>query len=94
MDTRVAENYCIFSNSSSPTGILALNNDCLFIFYTIGGLFESDSKLFQFWINTRMIDEQETSLFLTKDQLDKACKDTTHTKYSENFKVELVFSNV
>jgi len=74
MDKRIAEDYLVFANTSTSTGILAVDHDVLVVFYS-SGRFESDAKLFQCWFNTRMLDMNEegttATLMLGKEQLDK-----------------------
>ncbi len=55
-------------------------------------------KLFQCWFNTRFIrtdmSSGEPRLIVPKKDLDKACKDTKHKKYSPDMHLEIVFSNM
>lgn len=50
------------------------------------------SKIFTFWFCSSFV--KETRLILTKPELDKAHKDTSHKSYPANFRVELVFSDI
>lgn len=49
-------------------------------------------KIFAFWFNTSFV--KECRLVLHKEELDKAHKDKNHQKYPENFRVELLFTDM
>ena len=54
--------------------------------------FGKKSKLFCFWFHCSFVAQDR--LVLTKPELDKACKDKKHTKYAEDFAVELRFEDL
>lgn len=53
---------------------------------------EKGSKLFAFWFSTWFV--KENRLILTKPELDKAHKDSSHKNFSQNFRVEVSFSDL
>jgi len=53
---------------------------------------EKSSKLFAFWFCTAFV--QENRVLLKKEELDKAHKDSSHKLYHQNFRVELVFTDM
>jgi len=51
-------------------------------------LFGSKEKIFKLWFNTNFIPDDGV-LIITKDLIDKACKDKECKKYKQNFKIEV-----
>jgi len=53
---------------------------------------EKNSKLFAFWFCSAFV--KDNRLVLKKEELDKAHKDSSHKSYHQNFRVELLFSEM
>lgn len=94
---RKAEDYMFFNGGAS--GIATVDHDVQLSFYH-DTMFDKE-KLFQLWFNTRFITFEEEGGTLSKDvrlifqksQLDKACKDTGHKLYSDQFHIELLLKS-
>eukprot|EP00762_Andalucia_godoyi_P007622 ANDGO_00848.mRNA.1 Phosphatidylinositol 3 len=56
--------------------------------------YHRNEKTFHFWFNTCFVSTEEKKLTLTKDEIDKACKDSKHKDYDANFGVTLFFEVV
>jgi len=53
---------------------------------------DKSAKLFAFWVCTSFV--KENRVVLKKEELDKANKDSSHKAFHQNFRVELVFSEL
>jgi phosphatidylinositol-3,4,5-trisphosphate 3-phosphatase/dual-specificity protein phosphatase PTEN len=53
---------------------------------------EKSSKIFAFWFSSLFV--KDNRLVLKKEELDKAHKDTSHKSYHQNFRIELIFSDL
>jgi hypothetical protein len=76
--------------------VLPFEDDLKFAFH-FGSTFSK--KMFHFWINTRYLElippgkgESHPYILLTKDNLDKACKDKKNKAYPATFAVRLTFT--
>eukprot|EP01006_Ploeotia_vitrea_P046790 TRINITY_DN67063_c0_g1_i2.p1 TRINITY_DN67063_c0_g1~~TRINITY_DN67063_c0_g1_i2.p1 ORF type:complete len:161 (+),score=96.84 TRINITY_DN67063_c0_g1_i2:134-616(+) len=70
-----------------PEWALLLKGDIQVQFYHSGALGFGNTKMFQFWVNTRFIIADDCHAELTKPELDKANKDTKHKQFPPGLKV-------
>lgn len=81
--------------STKKKSFEALTKDsCFFSYYVIFIVWLLvQSLMFWFWLNTEFIPESDV-VILTKDEIDKAAKDTKHTLYAPNMRITLYFRAV
>ena len=66
-----------------------VTGDVRFTFYNVG-MIGSRDKIFKFWVHTQFLPD-DNKFCLTKNEIDKAVKDTTNKNFKEDFKVEVYF---
>lgn len=76
-----------------PIRYILLTEEVYVEFYTKGNVTRGPKKSFCFWFHCNFI-PAGNRLLLQKDELDKACKDTKHTKFDRDFSVELCFVDI
>jgi phosphatidylinositol-3,4,5-trisphosphate 3-phosphatase/dual-specificity protein phosphatase PTEN len=69
-----------------------VSGDVKITFFNVG-MIGSRDKIFKFWIHTQFLPEGN-KFCLTKNEIDKACKDTTNKNFKEDFKVEVYYFDV
>ena len=69
-----------------------VSGDVKITFFNVG-MIGSRDKIFKFWIHTQFLPEGN-KFCLTKNEIDKACKDKECKYYKNEFKIEVHFADV